>query len=242
MFRRGLMLATAVAAAMLAGKAGAVVVHTGAFLGAADHATGFEGMATHPDRFTIPDGAHLFPGATDYVEGGLVVHHVNVPQFGSELFVKPGDPMTFPEYFPGADGVWGWYALGYNGYTRVTLESGDEFSAVQFLAAGGFASGGNVLLYQLLNNGAVVATSSFTIGDTLSYYGFSGGGFDEVRLQSRNFNQVFDPVGQDYLALDNLSANAVVPEPAAWVLLIAGFGVAGARLRRRRSPCPASPA
>lgn len=37
------------------------------------------------------------------------------------------------------------------------------------------------------------------------------------------------------LALDNVAVNAVVPEPASWAMLIAGFGLVGAMMRRRRS-------
>ena len=39
--------------------------------------------------------------------------------------------------------------------------------------------------------------------------------------------------------LDGTTPGATaVPEPAAWALLIAGFGLAGGRLRRRRTACP----
>jgi choice-of-anchor C domain-containing protein len=35
------------------------------------------------------------------------------------------------------------------------------------------------------------------------------------------------------VALDNVAVSAVVPEPATWAMLIAGFGLVGAALRRR---------
>jgi choice-of-anchor C domain-containing protein len=35
------------------------------------------------------------------------------------------------------------------------------------------------------------------------------------------------------VALDNVAVNAVVPEPASWAMLIAGFGLVGAMMRRR---------
>lgn len=44
--------------------------------------------------------------------------------------------------------------------------------------------------------------------------------------------------GQGY-RLDTISA-AVVPEPASWALLIAGFGLVGAMQRRRRTAVSAT--
>ncbi|HEY3949618.1 PEPxxWA-CTERM sorting domain-containing protein [Phenylobacterium sp.] len=41
---------------------------------------------------------------------------------------------------------------------------------------------------------------------------------------------------QDWYELDNVSVTSVtVPEPATWALMICGFGLAGAALRRRRA-------
>lgn len=40
--------------------------------------------------------------------------------------------------------------------------------------------------------------------------------------------------GNDF-AIDNISVSAVVPEPMTWTLMIGGFGLAGAMLRRRRA-------
>jgi hypothetical protein len=42
-----------------------------------------------------------------------------------------------------------------------------------------------------------------------------------------------DGSGDNYAGLDNVRLTAV-PEPAAWAMMIAGFGLAGATLRRRR--------
>jgi len=41
------------------------------------------------------------------------------------------------------------------------------------------------------------------------------------------------PIGDAYAGLDNVRL-AAVPEPASWALMISGFGLAGAALRRRR--------
>jgi hypothetical protein len=42
--------------------------------------------------------------------------------------------------------------------------------------------------------------------------------------------------GVSILLNDGLTANPAVPEPASWAMLIAGLGVVGASMRRRRAP------
>jgi hypothetical protein len=47
---------------------------------------------------------------------------------------------------------------------------------------------------------------------------------------------VFTPIGKDFLMPATFSANtSFVPEPSSWALLIAGFGMTGVALRRRRT-------
>ena len=60
------------------------------------------------------------------------------------------------------------------------------------------------------------------------YYGtFVGSGSDTITFSAAN-----DP---GYLGLDNVSVTSAVPEPAAWGLMLAGFGLVGATMRRRRT-------
>ncbi|MBT2188351.1 PEPxxWA-CTERM sorting domain-containing protein [Sphingobium sp. H33] len=93
--------------------------------------------------------------------------------------------------------------------------------------------------YQLLLQGTVVATGSAgalcdTINVCFKTYGFRGGLFDEVRLQTNLFDQQFNPnlPGVNTMLFDNIFAREV-PEPASWALMLAGFGALGAALRRR---------
>lgn len=76
--------------------------------------------------------------------------------------------------------------------------------------------------------GNVVGTVSGSLGGFATWSGFSG--VDYV---------VFDGIGSlGGFELDNIVLNEAVPggvpEPAAWALMIAGFGLAGASLRNRR--------
>jgi len=60
---------------------------------------------------------------------------------------------------------------------------------------------------------------------------------DELQFISSDDGLGFSGDRLDFV-LDNLTITSV-PEPAAWALLIVGFGAAGARLRARRRPVPA---
>ena len=62
------------------------------------------------------------------------------------------------------------------------------------------------------------------------YFGFSGANITSVRLTASSRG--------DWVFIDNLTfggAGGAVPEPASWAMLIAGFGIVGASMRRRRA-------
>jgi hypothetical protein len=71
---------------------------------------------------------------------------------------------------------------------------------------------------------SVAAYSNFANGPNLSN-GFEGGGDFGDRTNEWAF---------DILNVDT-ATQGVVPEPASWAMLIAGFGLTGAAMRRRRS-------
>lgn len=59
------------------------------------------------------------------------------------------------------------------------------------------------------------------------YFGFTGAGITSVSLTT---------AASDYVFLDNLtytSAAGAVPEPATWAMMVLGFGLVGASVRRR---------
>ncbi len=216
----------AVSTALAAPAGAAIVVENSHFIAAPTSFNGFEGIASNPN-FSAP---FYFPGNTPYSEGGITVEYVG----------SAPNQMWLQYQFVGD---FGWYANGGGtGYTKVTLSNGGDFGALEFLAGSGF-SGGSTTYYEALFNGTVVSTG--TIGavtdgygnNGLQYFGLSGGGFDEVHLKS-NFDGAFNPNTFEAGSFDSfaaLSAAPGVPEPASWALMIAGFGLTGAAMRRRQS-------
>ena len=92
-----------------------------------------------------------------------------------------------------------------------------------------YASGAGIgtVDYDLYLGGTFVATSaSIVTSGTPTFIGNSYTGLaDEVRINAYNGYSVYDDVTFD---------GGTVPEPAAWALMIAGFGLVGTTLRRRR--------
>lgn len=70
-------------------------------------------------------------------------------------------------------------------------------------------------------------TATFDL--THDFQSFNLTGFDDL------VSLTFDRPSNFYWSVDNIAVGpSVVPEPAAWAMLIAGFGVTGVTLRRRR--------
>lgn len=70
-----------------------------------------------------------------------------------------------------------------------------------------------------------VGSSAEILGSFSSFHGYSGGGLGFVGPQAW-----FTLRGTSY------SVDVAVPEPTTWALMILGFGVVGARIRRRSVP------
>ena len=66
------------------------------------------------------------------------------------------------------------------------------------------------------------SASTFTLAIQAGGAGYSGGSDEEWAI--------------DALKVDLTGVSSAAPEPADWALMISGFGLAGAALRRRRSP------
>lgn len=222
--RTGISAATLAISIMAASAtSAAVTVESTNFIASPTFFNGFEGIASDPN-FTDP---FFFPANTAYSEGGITVEYV-------------GSATMWLQYQ--YVGNFGWYEDGGGtGYTKVTLTNGADFTGLQFLSGTGFGS--STTYYQALNNGSVVSTGTLgpvTGGDgsNLLHQGLSGGGFDEVRLQSHISGGGFNPATYEAGAYDSFAANGAtggVPEPASWALMIAGFGMVGVAARRRNA-------
>ena len=87
--------------------------------------------------------------------------------------------------------------------------------------------------YNVLLSGLTVAsfdtvTSQAFGAKTSSAFHLTGGQSYTVRFQGTRTS------GDDTAFIDRVALNSAAPEPAAWALMIVGFGSAGAMLRRRR--------
>lgn len=114
---------------------------------------------------------------------------------------------------------------------------GADFQNVGFnYGTGWHPSLGNGLLYELLDDGAVVFSGSASLSPSSpNYIGFSGGGFDTIRVRDNLFgnSSSLTDGAQQALVLDNIELQTV-PEPSSIALLgICAFSIASRRRRRR---------
>jgi len=79
-------------------------------------------------------------------------------------------------------------------------------------------------------------SAAFTLDTTgPSFLTFGWNGIDRLEFEISGGTQSGYPGLGDYFGADDLTFDtAAVPEPASWALMIGGFGLAGAALRRRR--------
>lgn len=109
------------------------------------------------------------------------------------------------------------------------LLAGNIANSLTFTA--GYGNGGAFDAIAYAANGSVTGSQSFAALDGYHVYTLSGvGNFAGVLFTNNT-----DAAGLRFQNFSYETVGGVVPEPASWAMMIAGFGLAGASLRRRRS-------
>lgn len=157
---------------------------------------------------TVVDFEDLADGAVTGVYGGIDFSEGNWNNYSSPQFPYTPSSGTHRIYNFSEPASW-------------------QFAApVSF--QGAFFAGYNTLKYDLYLGGSLVGSSGvLALSSASTFLGNSYAGLtDKVVIQGTT----------DYYVADDITYNnggGAVPEPATWAMMIAGFGLAGAALRRR---------
>ena len=150
----------------------------------------------------------------------------------------PNDIWVTYSFWTGFEGNFGWYPSGGDsGYSEISLAGGVDFDSVGFNVGTGFFGGVTEYLYDLLDNGVSVLSGSVS-GSSL-YLGFSGGGFDTIRVRDSlsGGGNVDDGTFQamTFDSIETFSSSTAVPEPGSLTLLgLGAVGLVAGAIRRRR--------
>ena len=141
--------------------------------------------------------------------------------------------------------------VGFEGENFAALQATSVLAQNFTLASGGrvdfsWLAGGRPYSYGCCNGDQSYRVTVYNYGSGLfsdigQFSTVSGQAFGansgSLNLAGGNYALVFQGLtSRDETAfIDNVSASVAVPEPAAWALMIIGFGAAGAMLRRRRT-------
>ena len=89
--------------------------------------------------------------------------------------------------------------------------------------------------FEIVGNGTLFPSITHSSGNpnALDWQRFSGSFVANSSLSTLNFINTVGG-GNAGILLDTVSVTGAVPEPAAWALMIAGFGLVGGAMRRRR--------
>jgi len=227
MMKRALMLFAALALIPSAAFA-AITLHSVDFIPDVTRTNfnGFEAIA--------PLAGDIYANGS-YTEGGVTVENPTGSGLNVDIFtacVGPGSCFN-----PSHEGARSWYPnAGDLGYARITRAGGIDFVNVGFILGSGFGVTPEDVYYELAENGIVVKSGRLPgFNSTPSYLGFSGGGFDEIRLRN-GFTPQFTLLDgtQNALAVDSVELSSTVPEPSAWAVLAAGLAMLGFTRTRLR--------
>ena len=165
---------------------------------------------------------------------------IGSPPFGEHFTATEGN--YFANLIAGeSSGVYTTLSQAFTLTTASRLSFDAAFLAFDYLP---YDDDGYVRIFSTTSNQVVFASSISAVGDQghTSWARFTSSTLDigDYVLEAgvRNIDDP-DPRYSSQLLLDNVSLaeapTTVVPEPATWALMIGGFGMAGAMLRRRRA-------
>jgi hypothetical protein len=175
-------------------------------------------------------GAASAASATVVTFDDIAANGVVADGYGGIIWAGNWDNYSDPQspYTPasGDTRVYADYNLG-----CCAVDDTNFYFAAPVVFDGAFFAGQSdqgLVTFGLYNGGVLVHTSASldpTETPTFLASGYAGP-VDEVRVNGP----------RDFFVMDDVTYGpAAVPEPAAWVLMIAGFGLTGALLRRRRT-------
>jgi hypothetical protein len=137
-----------------------------------------------------------------------------------------------------------------HGYANITPVAGSELTSLLFTpvdphAFNGFSFRGqahvdNTILNIMVKDhqGHAAETFSFTIPEAHQSFGRIGI-FSSIPGESIEWVQIFSGPGFELHDIDHIDFNIgngadAIPEPASWAMMVAGFGIVGAAMRRRK--------
>lgn len=179
------------------------------------------GSGTLPAGFTVFQDFEGFAGGTPGASIGTNAFVFNADVSGEAARPHFGSTGNFAAVRSG-----GTYTANFAPASALSFVLGslDTYNTVTLIYEGGAT--------QDYAGGQIINDLTFPSGDQIS--GLTNGVVTyRVTSGPRLVGVTFTSSG-DSFEFDNLAT--AVPEPAAWALMIAGFGLAGAAARRRRSP------
>ncbi len=135
-------------------------------------------------------------------------------------------------------GAFSFKGLGATALTATLAGGGSTNSAPGGLSAGGCnGNGAGFVCFNFTPNVAAnVSNLTFDINATSGAFDFAQGGPHLKILWSKDAtkDQKVGDLFSDNIPFSHDTPVSAVPEPAAWAMMITGFGLAGAAIRRRR--------
>lgn len=145
-------------------------------------------------------------------------------------FTDPNDPLSFPFVVQAGDEIQAEVTI--TGGAFVVPANADMLFGLDFIGAEVFGNITNGKVF--VNNDGIERSAG--CGNCLNFITAapSGAPFAITSLTASGFADLTADYTVEGMSL-TFQSQTIVPEPATWALMIAGFGGAGAMLRRRRS-------